>query len=227
MDTSTTGSYTAKLIDGPLEGKTVATAFLESGDPSTPGAQAWSSRRPATTGPPRSSTGSWRPSSTDRPGHAVHPDHPGGPARAEAVTANPGTASITTVTDAAGPSPRQESSRAPLRAAISPAIRHGTPGTAPEIASAAARAAASAAFDAPCDTTKTPSSPMNATASAVIAPMMPRASTDAAPPSSCRRTRVPRHDAAAGAAPLLTGHPSRRRTRRAARSPRAVPRPRR
>ncbi|AWB96001.1 hypothetical protein DCE93_10285 [Agromyces badenianii] len=33
MDTSTTGSYTAKLIDGPLEGKTVATAFLESGDP--------------------------------------------------------------------------------------------------------------------------------------------------------------------------------------------------
>ncbi|MDQ0574588.1 hypothetical protein [Agromyces albus] len=33
MDTSTTGSYTAKLIDGPLEGKTVATPFLESGDP--------------------------------------------------------------------------------------------------------------------------------------------------------------------------------------------------
>lgn len=33
MDTSTTGSYTAKLIDGPLEGKTVATAFLDSGDP--------------------------------------------------------------------------------------------------------------------------------------------------------------------------------------------------
>lgn len=33
MDTSSTGSYTAKLIDGPLEGKTVATAFLESGDP--------------------------------------------------------------------------------------------------------------------------------------------------------------------------------------------------
>jgi hypothetical protein len=33
MDTSTTDSYTAKLIDGPLEGKTVATAFLESGDP--------------------------------------------------------------------------------------------------------------------------------------------------------------------------------------------------
>ncbi|MFC5790994.1 hypothetical protein EDM22_16860 [Agromyces tardus] len=33
MDTSSTGSYTAKLIDGPLEGKTVATAFLDSGDP--------------------------------------------------------------------------------------------------------------------------------------------------------------------------------------------------
>jgi hypothetical protein len=33
MDTSSTTSYTAKLIDGPLEGKTVATAFLESGDP--------------------------------------------------------------------------------------------------------------------------------------------------------------------------------------------------
>ena len=33
METSTTGSYTAKLIDGPLEGKTVATAFLDSGDP--------------------------------------------------------------------------------------------------------------------------------------------------------------------------------------------------
>ena len=33
MNTSTTDSYTAKLIDGPLEGKTVATAFLESGDP--------------------------------------------------------------------------------------------------------------------------------------------------------------------------------------------------
>lgn len=33
MDTSTTSSYTAKLIDGPLEGKTVATAFLETGDP--------------------------------------------------------------------------------------------------------------------------------------------------------------------------------------------------
>lgn len=33
METSSTASYTAKLIDGPLEGKTVATAFLESGDP--------------------------------------------------------------------------------------------------------------------------------------------------------------------------------------------------
>ena len=33
MDTSTTGSYTVMLVDGPLEGKTVATAFLESGDP--------------------------------------------------------------------------------------------------------------------------------------------------------------------------------------------------
>ncbi|WP_448809224.1 hypothetical protein [Agromyces bauzanensis] len=33
MDTSSTSSYTAMLIDGPLEGKTVATAFLESGDP--------------------------------------------------------------------------------------------------------------------------------------------------------------------------------------------------
>ncbi|MDF2575931.1 MAG: hypothetical protein K0S05_2843 [Agromyces sp.] len=33
MDTSSTSSYTAKLIDGPLEGKTVSTAFLDSGDP--------------------------------------------------------------------------------------------------------------------------------------------------------------------------------------------------
>ena len=33
MDTSSATSYTAKLIDGPLEGKTVATGFLESGDP--------------------------------------------------------------------------------------------------------------------------------------------------------------------------------------------------
>ncbi|MCD5347894.1 hypothetical protein PX701_12890 [Agromyces sp. H3Y2-19a] len=33
MDTSSHGSYTAKLIDGPLEGKTVATGFLDTGDP--------------------------------------------------------------------------------------------------------------------------------------------------------------------------------------------------
>jgi len=33
MDTSSASSYTAKLIDGPLEGKTVATAFLDTGDP--------------------------------------------------------------------------------------------------------------------------------------------------------------------------------------------------
>jgi hypothetical protein len=33
MDTSSATSYTAKLTDGPLEGKTVATGFLESGDP--------------------------------------------------------------------------------------------------------------------------------------------------------------------------------------------------
>lgn len=33
MDISSATSYTAKLIDGPLEGKTVATGFLESGDP--------------------------------------------------------------------------------------------------------------------------------------------------------------------------------------------------
>jgi hypothetical protein len=32
MDTSS-GTYTAKLIDGPLEGKTVSTGFLGSGDP--------------------------------------------------------------------------------------------------------------------------------------------------------------------------------------------------
>lgn len=32
MDTSS-GTYTAKLIDGPLEGKTVSTGFLETGDP--------------------------------------------------------------------------------------------------------------------------------------------------------------------------------------------------
>ncbi len=33
MDTSSASSYTAKLVDGPLEGRTVSTAFLESGDP--------------------------------------------------------------------------------------------------------------------------------------------------------------------------------------------------
>ncbi|QEO13651.1 hypothetical protein FLP10_03850 [Agromyces intestinalis] len=33
MDTSSTASYTAKLIDGPLEGRTVATDFLDTGDP--------------------------------------------------------------------------------------------------------------------------------------------------------------------------------------------------
>jgi hypothetical protein len=32
MNTST-GTYTAKLIDGPLEGKTISTGFLDSGDP--------------------------------------------------------------------------------------------------------------------------------------------------------------------------------------------------
>ena len=32
MDTSA-GTYTAKLIDGPLEGKTVSTGFLHTGDP--------------------------------------------------------------------------------------------------------------------------------------------------------------------------------------------------
>jgi len=30
---TTTATYTAKLTDGPLEGKTITTAFLESGDP--------------------------------------------------------------------------------------------------------------------------------------------------------------------------------------------------
>ncbi|NQX10916.1 hypothetical protein HQQ80_04690 [Microbacteriaceae bacterium VKM Ac-2855] len=30
---STDSSYTAKLIDGPLEGKTIRTSFLDSGDP--------------------------------------------------------------------------------------------------------------------------------------------------------------------------------------------------
>ncbi|KGJ72577.1 hypothetical protein GY21_14410 [Cryobacterium roopkundense] len=30
---TTQGTYTAKLTDGPLEGKTVTTAFLDTGDP--------------------------------------------------------------------------------------------------------------------------------------------------------------------------------------------------
>jgi hypothetical protein len=33
MATASTGTYTAKLTDGPLEGKTITTEFLESGDP--------------------------------------------------------------------------------------------------------------------------------------------------------------------------------------------------
>lgn len=33
METSSFGTYTAKLTDGPLEGKTVTTEFLSSGDP--------------------------------------------------------------------------------------------------------------------------------------------------------------------------------------------------
>ncbi|WP_286308721.1 hypothetical protein [Agromyces mangrovi Wang et al. 2018] len=33
MDTSTAGTYTAKLTDGPLEGKTITVSFLDSGDP--------------------------------------------------------------------------------------------------------------------------------------------------------------------------------------------------
>ncbi|MEC5151094.1 hypothetical protein [Cryobacterium sp. GrIS_2_6] len=32
MGTAATGRYTAKLTDGPLEGKTIATEFLETGD---------------------------------------------------------------------------------------------------------------------------------------------------------------------------------------------------
>ena len=32
MDT-TTGTYTAKLTDGPLQGKTITTEFLDTGDP--------------------------------------------------------------------------------------------------------------------------------------------------------------------------------------------------
>lgn len=31
--TTAGGTYTAKLLDGPLEGRTVATSFLENGDP--------------------------------------------------------------------------------------------------------------------------------------------------------------------------------------------------
>ena len=33
MSGSTTSTYTAKLTDGPLEGKTLSADFLESGDP--------------------------------------------------------------------------------------------------------------------------------------------------------------------------------------------------
>jgi len=33
MGTSSNGAYTAKLTDGPLEGKTIRTDFSESGDP--------------------------------------------------------------------------------------------------------------------------------------------------------------------------------------------------
>lgn len=33
MATSPTETYTAKLLDGPLEGKTITTTFLDSGDP--------------------------------------------------------------------------------------------------------------------------------------------------------------------------------------------------
>ena len=33
MATTSLTTYTAKLIDGPLEGKTIATSFLDSGDP--------------------------------------------------------------------------------------------------------------------------------------------------------------------------------------------------
>jgi hypothetical protein len=31
--TTASGTYTARLLDGPLEGKTIATSFLGSGDP--------------------------------------------------------------------------------------------------------------------------------------------------------------------------------------------------
>jgi len=33
MGTSSFGTYTAKLTDGPLEGKTITTEFLDGGDP--------------------------------------------------------------------------------------------------------------------------------------------------------------------------------------------------
>ena len=33
MGTTSLGTYTAKLTDGPLEGKTITEEFLESGDP--------------------------------------------------------------------------------------------------------------------------------------------------------------------------------------------------
>jgi hypothetical protein len=33
MGTASAATYTAKLLDGPLEGKTITTEFLESGDP--------------------------------------------------------------------------------------------------------------------------------------------------------------------------------------------------
>ncbi len=33
MATTSMTTYTAKLIDGPLEGKTIATEFLDTGDP--------------------------------------------------------------------------------------------------------------------------------------------------------------------------------------------------
>lgn len=33
MGTSSSGAYTAKLTDGPLEGKTISTDFLDSGEP--------------------------------------------------------------------------------------------------------------------------------------------------------------------------------------------------
>ncbi|QDZ16357.1 hypothetical protein [Humibacter ginsenosidimutans] len=33
MGATTNGAYTAKLTDGPLEGKTIATDFLDSGEP--------------------------------------------------------------------------------------------------------------------------------------------------------------------------------------------------